>query len=171
MRRVGGGLGGASAAAGGRGSGGERRGGSVVAEFGEVVFFEAEVVADFVEDGDADLGLEFGVADEAGVVCGRGDDAEPVDHDVIGHAFDRGLDGPFGERDPVVESAEFVGGFKFERVDDFLGGVVLDDEGDLFEQLMDIGGESTDHAVEQVVEMVACGGVHGRNDTSSRKKR
>ena len=77
---------------------------SGVAAFFEVVFIESEGVADFVENGDADLLFEVDGVDIAIVVERLSEDAVAEDMEGIAGLSFR-FDGAFGERCSGVEAA------------------------------------------------------------------
>src|SRR5690606_16789806 len=123
------------------------RGPSTPAEAVQLVVVDAEVVRELVHDGDADL-LDDLVARRAHLA-----DGEPVDRDPVGHD-EPPVVLPLGQRHAVVEPEQVLG-----RVP------VLDDDGDVVDQLGEPLGDAVEGVRDQLGELVLVQLQHGRHAT------
>lgn len=125
---------------------------SVPAEFGEAVVFDTEMVSDFVDDGAGNLAAEFGAVGEFV------EERAAIDGDAVGETVE--VAGAFGKRRAGVETEDgFVGRYA-EFIEEFIAGVVLDDDLDVVEVRPELGGDHLQRFGDDLLKF-AVGHSHG----------
>ncbi len=115
---------------------------SAPAEFVETVVVDAQMMGQFVDDGDPDLVDEF--VEIAGVVA----ECEPEQGDSI-RQLEPAVLVPLGARDALVEAEEILGLVR-----------VLDEDHDVVEQVEDLVGQAVEGVADVLLELFDTDRVH-----------
>ncbi len=148
------------------------KGVSVVTEVGEIVLIEAEMMANFVEEGDPDFLVDGFLLIVVLPAAGGVEDSLTEEADIggkVGGVFD----GTLSESDAAVEATEGAGELFLvlrgvglfvlaeEGADEFGVGAVVDDDGDFLEEESDRLGEVLDGFLEEGIESFSVAFGHG----------
>jgi len=126
----------------------------VIAQVGQVVLIEAEVVPDLVQERDDDLLVDAVVAASASPAAGGAHDPFAKEFDPVGQRPGM-LDGSLGQRNACVQAAERSAASHAEFAKRLGARPILDDDRHVVEQFAHLLGQLFDRLFQHGVESVS----------------